>query len=60
MMRYQALSKPVKAYKLGWKPKTTGVFESLDTEYEAVIEEGIDNPPPFLASLDTIFGMYSK
>ncbi|KAJ7035983.1 hypothetical protein C8F04DRAFT_1036897 [Mycena alexandri] len=40
-------SKTGKAYDLGWKPKhhTTGLFESIDEEYEAVLEEGEDEAP---------------
>ncbi|KAJ7255639.1 hypothetical protein C8J57DRAFT_598416 [Mycena rebaudengoi] len=40
-------SKAGKAYALGWKPKhhTTGLFDSIDAEYDAVIEEGRDEAP---------------
>ncbi|KAJ7138927.1 hypothetical protein C8R46DRAFT_921747, partial [Mycena filopes] len=40
-------SKTGKVYDLGWKPKhhTTGLFESIDEEYEAVMEEGEDEAP---------------
>ncbi|KAJ7763048.1 hypothetical protein B0H16DRAFT_1661807 [Mycena metata] len=40
-------SKTGKADELGWKPKhhTTGLFESIDEEYEAVLEEGEDKAP---------------
>ncbi|KAJ6452776.1 hypothetical protein C8R45DRAFT_882741 [Mycena sanguinolenta] len=35
-------SKPGKAYTLGWKPKhhATGLFDSIDEEYDAVLHEG--------------------
>ncbi|KAL0072021.1 hypothetical protein AAF712_000944 [Marasmius tenuissimus] len=40
-------SKAGKAYKYGWKPKhhTTGLFDSIEAEYEAVIEEGKEQAP---------------
>ncbi|KAJ7091287.1 hypothetical protein C8R43DRAFT_1172096 [Mycena crocata] len=40
-------SKAGKAYALGWQPKhhTTGLFDSIDAEYEAVLEEGEDEAP---------------
>ncbi|KAF7377185.1 Epimerase domain-containing protein [Mycena sanguinolenta] len=40
-------SKAGKAYTLGWKPKhhTTGLFESIDEEYDAVLEEGKHEAP---------------
>ncbi|KAJ7226904.1 hypothetical protein GGX14DRAFT_530826 [Mycena pura] len=40
-------SKAGKAYALGWKPKhhTTGLFDSIDAEYDAVLEEGKDEAP---------------
>ncbi|KAJ6550982.1 hypothetical protein DFH09DRAFT_1039023 [Mycena vulgaris] len=40
-------SKTRKAYGLGWQPKhhTTGLFESIDAEYEAVLEEGKNEAP---------------
>ncbi|EEB91684.1 hypothetical protein MPER_09923, partial [Moniliophthora perniciosa FA553] len=40
-------SKAGKAYQLGWKPKhhTTGLFDSIDEEYDAVIEEGREQAP---------------
>ncbi|KAJ7834251.1 hypothetical protein B0H14DRAFT_2363888 [Mycena olivaceomarginata] len=40
-------SKTGKAYALGWKPKhyTTGLFDSIDEEYAAVLEEGEDEAP---------------
>jgi len=40
-------SKPGKAYDLGWQPKhhTTGLFESIDAEYDAVVQEGEDEHP---------------
>ncbi|KAJ6628315.1 hypothetical protein B0H10DRAFT_211920 [Mycena sp. CBHHK59/15] len=40
-------SKAGKAYDLGWTPKyhTTGLFESIEAEYEAVVEEGQDEAP---------------
>ncbi|KAJ7088129.1 hypothetical protein C8R44DRAFT_819520 [Mycena epipterygia] len=40
-------SKTGKAYDLGWQPKyhTTGLFESIGAEYEAVVEEGEDEAP---------------
>ncbi|KAJ7461155.1 hypothetical protein FB451DRAFT_1096097 [Mycena latifolia] len=40
-------SKAGKAYDLGWQPKhhTTGLFESIDAEYEAVVQEGKDEAP---------------
>ncbi|KAK7033286.1 hypothetical protein R3P38DRAFT_2921832 [Favolaschia claudopus] len=38
-----------KAYDLGWKPKhptgSNGLFDSIDKEYDAVIEEGKDEAP---------------
>lgn len=42
-----ARSKSGKAYQLGWKPKhhTTGLFDSIYAEYEAVIEEGKNEAP---------------
>lgn len=40
-----ARSKAGKAYELGWKPKTTGLFKSIDAEHDAVIEEGKDQAP---------------
>ncbi|KAJ7690231.1 hypothetical protein B0H17DRAFT_1160011 [Mycena rosella] len=42
-------SKAGKAYDLGWKPKHsycgTGLFDSIDAEYEAVLTEGEDEAP---------------
>lgn len=40
-------SKAGKACTLGWKPKhhTTGLFDSIDAEYEAVLEEGKEQAP---------------
>ncbi|KAJ7930872.1 hypothetical protein B0H13DRAFT_876111 [Mycena leptocephala] len=40
-------SKSGKAYDLGWQPKhhTTGLFDSIDAEYDAVLEEGEDDAP---------------
>ncbi|KAK1236185.1 hypothetical protein PQX77_000561 [Marasmius sp. AFHP31] len=40
-------SKAGKAYKYGWKPKhhTTGLFDSIEAEYEAVVEEGKEQAP---------------
>ncbi|KIY60705.1 hypothetical protein CYLTODRAFT_363771, partial [Cylindrobasidium torrendii FP15055 ss-10] len=40
-------SKAGKAYQLGWQPKhhTTGLVDSIDAEYAAVIEEGNDLAP---------------
>ncbi|KAJ6476688.1 hypothetical protein C8R47DRAFT_1178836 [Mycena vitilis] len=40
-------SKTGKATALGWKPKhhSTGLFDSIDAEYDAVLEEGEDAAP---------------
>ncbi|KAL0580402.1 hypothetical protein V5O48_001647 [Marasmius crinis-equi] len=40
-------SKAGKAYQYGWKPKhhTTGLFDSIEAEYDAVIEEGKEQAP---------------
>lgn len=43
--KYAARSKAGKAYQLGWKPKHVGLFDSIDAEYEAVIEEGKEQAP---------------
>ncbi|KAE9406930.1 NAD(P)-binding protein [Gymnopus androsaceus JB14] len=51
-----SLSKPIKAYKLGWKPKTAGIFDSIDAEYDAVIEEGKENAPK--VHVDAIDGLW--
>jgi hypothetical protein len=47
LTNFPARSKAGKAYALGWKPKhhTTGLFDSIDAEYDAVIEEGRDEAP---------------
>ncbi|KAJ7620306.1 hypothetical protein FB45DRAFT_754597, partial [Roridomyces roridus] len=40
-------SKAGKAFTRGWSPKhhTTGIFESIDAEYNAVIKEGLNGHP---------------
>jgi hypothetical protein len=55
-----ARSKAGKAYTLGWKPKhhTTGLIDSIDAEYDAVLVEGLERTP--VVHFDEQYGLSVK
>ena len=57
-----ARSKAIKAYPLGWKPahgdENDGLFESIISEYRAVLEEGKDQAP--IVHFDEMYALNKK